>query len=224
MADAMLIANIGVAAAIGFIIWRCDSLRGRWVFHVVAIAVIAAMMTVMSLSSDRSNFIFSTGAMFRIIIAGAAYVPFVVFLVIIYGRLLGDVAGETTATIDLQLSEIEDEIRYGHTAAAIKALRRLLQEHAADPGIHKLMAEAWLERQNYESAVTSLRLAAGCTTDDAEFTRLVFKTSEILDEYLGNTQAAARELDQVRQRMPDTPSAEKAQNEIRRLMSMDAEG
>ena len=223
MANTMLNANIGAAAAIGFIIWRCDSLREKWVFHVASLVVIAGLMTVMSLSSDRSNFIFSTGATFRIIIAGAAHVPFVVFLVIIYARLLGDAAGEKTATIDLQLSDIEDNIESGRTARAIKMLRQLLGEHAADPRIHKLMAEAWLERQNYESAVISLRLAAGTTSDDVEFTRLVFKTSEILDEYLGKTQVAARELDQVRKRLPDTPQAEKAQNEIRRLMSMDAE-
>jgi tetratricopeptide (TPR) repeat protein len=212
--------NLVAAAALILLAWRSMRLRPMVAFHAAGLAAAVILFATMTwhssseVESDRLPALF----VFRIVVSAAAYLPFVAFLVATYVRALGGIAADDTSTAEIRLEDARQALRLGHAERAVKMVRELLD---ADPGNTEaltIMAEIHLKRGHYEKAVGSYRLAMAHSRSDEEFAQFVFTVTVILNEHLGDAQQAARELDLIRQRMPDTPQARKAQKWIYRIL------
>lgn len=221
MVNTLFVLNLAAAGALVLVTWRGERLRSMVVFHVCALVVAAAlyaMMVFRSASVEIEPGKLPAVFAFRVIAAGLAYAPFLVFLVITYVRTLGQVAGGAGATTEMKLEDARSALRLGHADTASKILRAVLEGDPENVDAHTVRAEVHLKRGEHEGAVGSYRLAMAGARDDTEFAQFVFTVAVILNEHMGNGQAAARELDLIRKRMPGTPQAEKAQKWIVRIM------
>jgi len=227
MTDALFVLNLVTAGVLVYVLWRREKLRSMVLFHVVGLAVAAALYVPMVWSSAAAEMKpNSIPALFlvRTVVAAMAYVPFLAFLVLTYVRVLGGLASGGTSTTEIKLEEAVHALRFGHHNQAARMAQDVLEEDPDNIEARMVMAQVHLSRGHYEKAIGSYRLAMGVARDDAEFAQLVFTVAVILNEHLGDDKAAVRELDLIRKRMPGTPQAEKAQKWIVRIMDQAARG
>lgn len=216
-----LLAAAGLLAAIAF----GPRLRTMVAFHVAGVAVAAALyatLTLLSLSEMPADGPLPAWPVFRLLAAGFAYGPFAVFLVISYLVFLRRVANEPVVTVSVKLETAEDEINLGQLHRAAQVLREILDSDPENVDAHALMAEVHIRRGEHSKAVGSLRLAMAQARSPEDFARFVFKAATILGEEMGDFKAAAKELDLIRKRMPDTPEAQRAQKRILEMMDQEA--
>jgi len=213
--------TLAVAAVNGFVIWQCEKLRSRPTFHALGLLAAAGLYATMlwwsastEIVPDRIPALF----IFRLVVGAVPHLPFLAFLVITYVRLLGGVAAGGIGTTAMKLEDATQAFRFGHNTRAVKILREVLDAEADNVDARVLMAQIQFKRGHYQEALGSYRLAMGAAKDNAKFAELVFRTAVILNESLGDAKAACQELDLIRQRLPDTPEAKKAQEWILRIM------
>ena len=222
-----LVMGLGLAVALvnGFIIWQCDKLRARLLFHVIGLVAAAGLYATMVWWSASAEIVPGRVPgvfIFRVVVGAVPHFPFLAFLVVSYIRLLGGVAGGSMETTTMKVEDAEQAFRFGHNTRAVKLLREVLDADPDHVDARVLMAQIQFKRGHYNESIGSYRLAMGVTPDSAKFAELVFRTAVILNESLGDAKAACTELDLIRQRMPDTPEAKKAQAWILRIMEEDA--
>ena len=225
MVNVLLTLNVLTAAALGYILVRHEKLRSNVIFHgvglVVAGGLYALMLTWSAATEDGTGWV-SPALLVRALVGAVLYLPFLIFLVVIYIRELGSVADGGIETTRMKLEDAAQASRFGHNNRAVKILRGVLDADPDNIEARVILAQIQLKRGHYMDAVGSYRLAMSATQDDAKIAELVFKNAVILNEHLGEAKAACRELDILRQRMPDTPEAKKAQEWIVRIMDEDA--
>lgn len=225
MATVLFVINLVCAAALVVILWHGEKLRSMVAFHVAGLVVAASLYATMAYASAAAEV--APGRIpvwfyLHLVTAGAAYVPFLVFLVVSYVRLLGSVAAESVETSAMKLEDASSALRFGHGNRAAKLALEVLETDPDSVEARTILAQVHLNRGRYDKAVGSYRLAMPAAHDDAEFAQLVFTVAVILNEHLGDGKGACRELDLIRKRMPGTPQAEKAQRWIVRIMDEDA--
>ena len=219
MLNTVFVLNLVVAVSLGLILWRLEKVRVMVVFHVGGLAiagVLFAMLLYLAASVEAQED--KVWAALRVVAAGLLYAPFVVFLVFTYVRALGGVADAGLLTTDMKLDDADQALRLGQHSQAEKIIRGVFEKDPDNIEARTTLAQVQLSRGQYQKAVGSFRLAMAGARDDAEFAQFVFTVAVILHEHLGEGQAAARELDLIRKRLPGTPQAEKAQRWIVRIM------
>jgi cytochrome c-type biogenesis protein CcmH/NrfG len=221
MTDALFALNLVTAAALAYVLWRREKMRSMVVFHVVGLAVAATLYALMvwrSAAAEMKPNVMPVLFLVRTIVAAVAYVPFLVFLVVTYVRVLGALAAGGISTREIKLEEAVHALRFGHHNQAARTAQEVLAEDPDNIEARMIMAEVHLSRGQYEKAIGSYRLAMPVARDNAEFAQLVFTVAVILNEHMGDDKGAMSELDLIRKRMPGTPQAEKAQKWIFRIM------
>jgi Tfp pilus assembly protein PilF len=216
--------NLAAAATLLILLRQSERLRTTVVFHVVGILLIAglyAWMIAQAVAEAEPGKVPLAVILFGVV-AGVLYVPFVGYVILSWVRMLGQFTDERAPSVDMQLEEIEQALRFGQTRQALRRLNALLEAHPDNVRARVLLAGVQLKDREYQRAVGSYRLAMGNTTDPKQFTELVFKVAVILNEHLGDAKEACRELDLIRKRMPDTDEAKKAQEWIVRIMDEEA--
>ncbi len=223
-ATTLFIVNLLLAAALGFIIWRKEKLRAMVVFHASGLAVAAILYLTMAYTSYASTEedAIPVQFVFHMIVAGVAYLPFVVFLVITYFQAVGGLADGALSTTQVKLEDASQAFRLGHTNRPTKLVKEVLEKDPDNLEARTILAQIQLRSGQYGRAVDSYRLAMAGAKDNVEFAQYVFTVAVILNEHLGNYQEACRELDLIRKRMPATPQADKAQRWIVRIMDQAA--
>ncbi len=222
---ALFFVNLAAAAGVWLVMWRRRDLRASVAFHITAFAVGAAVyatMAVWAALTERPeghiHFVFGV----HLFLGICAWIPFLLFLAITYLRALGAVAEDGVTSAEARRTEARRLLEFGQEVRAGKILRELLDADAGDVEARAMMAEVQLKLGKYDMALGSLRLAMAGVDTDQQFARFVFKAAVLLNEHMGDPAAAARELDLIRRRMPDTPEAAKAQEWILRLMDQAA--
>lgn len=221
MVDILFGLNLLVAVVLGAVLlWR-EKLRAKVVFHVVGLSVAVALYAVMIVTSAATEIEpdrIPAWFFIRLIVGVIVYLPFLIFLVVTYVRVLGSVADGGIETTRMKLEDAEQASRFGHNNRAVKILREVLDVDPDNVEARVIMAKIQLKRGHYSEAIGSYRLAMSAAKSDEQIAELVFKTAVILNESLGDARAACRELDIIRQRMPESPEAKKAQEWIVRIM------
>ena len=213
--------NAAAAVATLVLLWRRDKLRETPSFHVGALSVAVAIYATMACLSAATESGESGIPMvfgIHVFIGAVVWAPFIVFLAITYVRVLGEMASGGASTTEMKIKDAAHDVEFGHDARAGKTLRGVLAAEPENVEAHALMGEVQLKRGDYEKALGSFRLAMANAPGNGEFARFAFRAAVILNEHLGEPKAAARELDLIRKRMPNTPESEKAQDWIVRLM------
>jgi len=219
MLDTVFVLNLAAGVLLGLMLWRLEKVRAMVVFHIGGAAVagvLFAMLFYLAASVEAGED--KVWAVLRVVAAAVLYAPFGVFLVFTYVRALGGMADGGLLTTEMKLEDAAQALRLGQHSQAEKIIRGVLGKDPDNIDARTTLAQVQLSRGQYQKAVGSFRLAMAGARDDAEFAQFVFTVAVILHEHLGQGQAAARELDLIRKRLPGTPQAEKAQRWIVRIM------
>ena len=223
-ATTLFVVNLLLAAVLGYILWRREKLRSMVVFHAAGLAVAATLYLIMAYVSyaDAKPDEYRVGFYLYVAFAGLAYLPFAVFLVVTYLGAAAGLADGALSTIQVKLEDASQSLRLGHVTRSAHIVKDVLEKDPDNMEARTILAQIQLRSGQYDRAVGSFRLAMAGAKDDVEFAQYVFTVAVIMNEHLGQFQDACRELDLIRQRMPDTPQAEKAQRWIVRIMDQAA--
>ncbi|HUW59001.1 MAG TPA: tetratricopeptide repeat protein [Planctomycetota bacterium] len=219
-ATTLFVLNLLLAVVLGYIIWRREKLRSMVVFHAASLAVAATLYLTMACVSYASSNPdeYRIGFYLYTAFAGMAYLPFAVFLVVTYLGAAAGLADGALSTTQVKLEDAEQSLRLGHVKRAARVVEDVLEKDPDNMEARTILAQIQLRAGQYDRAVGSFRLAMAGAKDDVEFAQYVFTVAVIMNEHLGQHGEACRELDLIRQRMPNTPQAEKAQRWIVRMM------
>lgn len=220
-ASVLFAVNLLLAATLAGILWRAEKLRSMVVFHAAALVAAVALYTIMVFVSAATEIEPNRIPMrfyVHVVAAATAYLPFLIFLVVTWGRTLGAVAEGGLSATTTKLEDAAQALRFRHTGRAAKVVGEVLEQDPDNVSARTLMGQIHLSRGHYGKAIGSFRLAMTNASDDAEFAQFVFTVAVLLDEHLGDAKGACEELDLIRKRAPGTPQAEKAQRWIVRIM------
>jgi cytochrome c-type biogenesis protein CcmH/NrfG len=221
MLNVMVTINVVLPVGLILAVWLSDRLRASWQAHVVALGaslILFALLGVASYRADEGQSIM-VGHLVRMILIGFLYLPFLAFLVVTYVAVLVGLLGSSQSTHASYL-------RADHYAASglhQKAVRGYRRELARDPenvDLRLKLAENFCELGDCEEAVQALRVAISLLGDDPERqVQVVFRLAEVQADMLGQFKDAARELDFIRKRFPNSPHAQTAQKRIAQYMA-----
>ena len=217
----LMFLNIAVALGLILTLWRSDIFRSSWQAHVVSLIVVlvlVASLWVVSSGAEAGSAI-RLGHAARMLLVWFLYLPFVVFLLVVYVRAVLGLLGGADETVSASL-RADHYMAAGDYHRAVRAYRRELTRDPENVELRLKLAEAFCELGDCERAVQTYHVAIPQLEHDHERQiQIVFRTAEVLADILGQHEEAAKELDYVRKRFAETPHAQVAQKRIVQYMA-----
>jgi len=219
MLYALVILNLAFALALVLAIWRSDLYRASWHAHLLTLLLAIVFFLAAAYVSYRAEVGRSImfGHYARLILMAFCYLPFLAFLVVAYLRAILSSNDDASST--------SSYVRADHYAAsgqyrkAARAYRRELARNPDNVDVRLKLAETLCELGDCEEAVRVFRAAAVQLDHDRKRqAQTIFRTAEVLADMLGQYKDAARELDVLRKRDPQSALAQTAQKRIMQYM------
>ncbi len=222
MLYALMFLNVALAVGLMLTLWRSETFRNSWVAHVVTLVVVVVLCVALALVSHRAQLghPIRIGHAARMLLVGFLYLPFVGFLLVTYVKVAFQTLERPDDAEAAVHARADHYVQSGQYHKAVRALRGELLRNSEDVDARLKLAEVLCELGDCEEAVRVYRVAISQLSDDHERQiQIVFRTAEVLAEMLGEFTEAAKELDYIRKRFPETPNAQVAQKRIVNYMT-----
>ena len=217
MLYALMFLNVALAVALMLTLWRSETFRNLWIAHAAAFAVVVVLCVALVLVSRYAQLEHSIhiGHAARMMLVGFLYLPFVGFLLVTYVKVAFRTFERTDDAEAIVHARADRYVQSGQYRKAVHALRGELLRNSEDVDARLKLAEVFCELGDCEEAVRVYRVAIAQLSDDHERQiQIIFRTAEVLADMLGEFKEAAKELDYIRKRFPETPNAQVAQKRI----------
>ena len=212
--------NIALAIVLNYIIFRAESLRDFWGFHIGAVVAIIIFVKLMIGAGRPAGGQVHIGLivnMMMMAVAGILYVPFFIHLIAFYGSKTWDsLTGVSDIKVRKTYSKAEAAEKERNYEEAMGYYRKELERDPEDAEARRRLAELLHNTGNWDSALKTFRVAYTFEKEEENRAGIAFRIVDILlakEEDL----TALKELEHIKREFPNTQYARHATERVQKL-------
>jgi len=208
-------AQVVIGLTLAIIIWRSEVLRGHLLVHIAGVVALVGGMKLMHMTAGEED----PRALFSFILAGLAYVPFIIFLFFFWaGQFFAALSGaDEPVVLPKTYTAAEKAEAQGNFKRAAMLYRKEIERDPEDLEARRRLAEVLLRDNQVDEAIGELRLAATLTKDPDQEVDFIFRVCDILLNKKLDFDTALADLDILRKKYKGTPAGERAQKRFQRV-------
>lgn len=218
--EIFVLINIALAITLDYIIFRAESLRDFWGFHIGAVVAIIIFVPLMIGAGRPAGGQINIGLFFNLmmmVLAGILYVPFFVYLIVCYGSKTWDsMSGISDIKVRKTYSKAEAAEKERNYEEAMGYYRKELERDPEDAEARRRLAELFHNTGDWDSALKTFRVAYTFEKEEENRAGIAFRIVDILlakEEDL----TALKELEHIKREFPNTQYARHATERVQRL-------
>jgi len=211
----VFLANVLIGIALALIVWRSEVLRGHLLVHIAGVVCLVGGFKLMHMTLADEGL----RAMGFFLLAGLAYLPFVIFLFFFWaGQILVALSGaDEPVVFPKTYTAAEKAEAQGNFKRTIMLYRKELARDPKDLEARRRLAQVLMRDNQVEEAIGELRLAVIVSEDPDEEVELIMRVSDILLNTKLDFDTALADLDIVRKKYKGTPAGDRAQKRFQRV-------
>ena len=218
--EVLFFINIVLAITFDYIIFRAESLRDFWGFHIGAVVAIIIFSKLMFGAARPAGGQVHIGLVFNMMMMAGAmvlYVPFFIHLIIFYGSKSWDsLTGISDIKVRKTYSKAEAAEKERNYEEAMEYYRKELEKEPEDAEARRRLAELFFTTYDFDSALKTFHVAYTFEKEEEKRAGIAFRIVDILLAK-GDDLTALKELEHIKREFPKTQYARHAADRVQRL-------
>jgi thioredoxin-like negative regulator of GroEL len=218
--ELLVFANIALAIVLAYIVFRAESLRDFWGFHIGAFAAVLTLVILMLKFARPPGGQVSVAFFIRLMmmcVAGILYVPFILHIIAFYGGQTWDsLSGVSDVKVRKTYSKAEAAEKERNYEEAMGHYKKELEQEPEDAEARRRLAELFYTTGDFDGALKTFRVAYTFEKEQEKRAGIAFRIVDILLAK-GEDFTALKELEHIKRAFPNTQYARHATDRVQRL-------